>query len=104
MVLKLKRLFLLEHNIKEIKEDIGIFGLNIFNLQKAVIPRNKSTSKIALIYFLLNENRSLQNSFDAKIVCSVGNRHIVNWRFFTFLKGKAYYSTLPIMKCLHKRV
>ena len=39
MMLKPKRLLLLEQNIKEIKEDIGILGLNISDLQKAVIPR-----------------------------------------------------------------
>ena len=52
------------------EEDISIVKCNISNLHKAAIPRKnpRKHSEIALTYIFLNQNRSLHNSFDAKIV------------------------------------
>ena len=86
-MLKPKRLLLLEQKIKEIKEDIGIFGLNVSNLEKAVIPRKKSTETFKYrpnLFITQSTPFSAKLAKNAKTVCSVGNRHIVNWRFFTF--------------------
>ena len=56
-------------NIEEKKEDISIVKLNISNLHKAIIYRTKrKATQNSFIYILLNQNRSLHNSRNAKIV------------------------------------
>ena len=51
--------------------DSVIVKLDISNLHKAVIPRIKSTETLknrSSIHYLIKTVRSLENSFDAKIV------------------------------------